>query len=232
MDNGFEKYLKDHQDRFETGDPPAEVWEKLQHALIRHHSQKARIIRIRGTVYGVAATILLGLGIFLLFPKSKSAIIQPVLVQSKGSGQARKAPLQSSDSTGKRNGQASNIPNEPSATETQKKLSRERLAWSSRKTRQMLVYYLRLIGIRRQQIRLLQDMDPTLYKKSQRGIEDLSKSYNHLKNQLPKSINQARILELMIQNLQMQEQILNNQLQLIESLQSPNPDNEKVLKNI
>ena len=82
-------------------------------------------------------------------------------------------------------------------------------------------------------MRLIQDIDPDLYKKSQKGIEDLNKAFNHLKNQLPGSINQQKVLELMIQNLQLQEEILNNQLQLIQSLQSPNPSkHEKNVKNI
>jgi hypothetical protein len=233
MEEEFEKYLKDHQDRFETGDPPAQIWGKLEDGLIRHHQSKTRVIRIRRISYGVAAGVLVCVGIFFLFPKSKKTLDQPVLVQgSKPTLEVKRlSPGVSADSTiASNNNKKDTISNSIhidreglSTAETLKRSGQRNLLLNQRKTRQTLVYYSRMIGIRQQQIRLIQDMDPELYKKSQQGIEDLNKSYNHLKNHLRGSVNPQKILQLMIQNLQLQEQILNNQLQLIESLQSPNP---------
>jgi hypothetical protein len=223
MENEFERYLQEHRDRFEPDQPSAQVWEKLQDGLIRHHRNEARIIRIRRMSYGVAASVLLCLGLFILLPKNKGTVNRPGLVRVSKPDYNVRPTLQDSNNTLK----------ELVITKTEKKRKQDSFRLADRQTRQSLFYYTRLIGIRQQQISLIQNIDPDLYKKSQKGIEDLNQGYNHLKNQLPGSINRQKVLELMIQNLQLQEQILNNQLQLIKSLQSPNPsEHEKAVKNI
>jgi hypothetical protein len=222
MENEFEKYLQERRDRLETGQPSAQVWEKLQVGLIEHRRRRVRTIRLRWAGYGVAASILLCLGLFFLAPKNKGTVNQKSSARISKPGHEIKPSLQRNDSTTE----------ESLITETEKNRNQDSFVLSDQKTRQSLVYYSKLIEIRQQQIRLMQDIDPDLYKKSQKGIEDLDKAYTHLKNQLPQSINQQKVLKLMIQNLQLQEEILNNQLQLIQSLQSPNPEHEKPLKNI
>jgi DNA replication initiation complex subunit (GINS family) len=95
-----------------------------------------------------------------------------------------------------------------------------------------LYYYTKLIEIRQKQISRLQTIDPDLYKQSQKAIEGLNTAYGQLRHQLSGSINQEKVLESMIENLQMQEKILSNQLQIIKEIESSkdNTDDKAVKK--
>jgi hypothetical protein len=108
----------------------------------------------------------------------------------------------------------------------------DELALTTGETRESLFYYAKLIEIRQRQISRLQVIDPDLYKQSQKAIEALNSAYGQLRGQLSGSINQEKVLESMIKNLQMQEQILNNQLQIIKEIESSkdNTDEKSVQK--
>ena len=190
---------------------------------MQHHRRKARITRIRRISYGLAASILLGIGLFFVVFKNKDNTYRTNVARTAIPKPEIRIKPALKDS----------IPGKPLMAKTKNRQPQNSFALTDRETRQSLFYYTKLIEIRRGQISRIQDIDPGLYKKSQKGIEDLNQVYNHLKNQLPGSVNQQKVLELMIQNLQLQEQVLTNQLQLIQSLQSPNPSaNEKDTKNI
>jgi hypothetical protein len=223
MEDGFEKFLLEHRERFETGSPSSQVWQKLQEGLAQHHQRKARIIRIRRISYSVAASILLAIGLFFVAFNHKKTSKDPSLAHISKSHRQLKQSAHDNIATRQR----------LLVAKTGKKRKPNGLELTDRETRQSLFYYTKLIEIRQRQISRVQEIDPGLYKKSQKGINDLNQEYQHLKNKLPASLNQQKLLELMIQNLQLQEQILTNQLQLIQSLQSPNQSaNEKDAKNI
>ncbi|MES2112544.1 MAG: hypothetical protein V4577_27570 [Bacteroidota bacterium] len=215
MENGFEKYLYKNRDKVENGAPSPQVWQRLQGQLIAHHQKKARIVRMQRIGLAAAASVILfaGIGYFTLKPKetvNHAAVIN-------------QSPAKQTDSvhTKKEIAKPANKTNSNSFTVT------------AQETRQSLFYYARLIQIRQNQIKRLQGIDPDLYKESQKSITDLNQIYDQLKRQLPGSINQERVLEEMIENLQMQEKILKNQLQLLKGLPPSNQsNNEKTVKEI
>jgi len=215
MENGFEKYLYKNRDKLENGAPSPQVWENLQAQLKAHHQKKARVMRMRRISFTAAAIALLlaGINYFALKPKETVKHIAVV-----------------NHSTQK---QTDSVHTKKEMAKPANKTENNSFAATAQETRQSLFYYARLIQIRQNQIKRLQGIDPDLYKESQKSITDLNKIYNQLQGQLSGSINQERVLEEMIENLQMQEKILNNQLQLLKGVQPSNQNNdEKSVKEI
>ena len=215
MENEFEDFLRQHRDDFETGAPSPQVWEKLKSGLADHHRRKARVTRIRRIGWGIAASILLCIAAKLVIFKNKGQVNRNAITRnavhrdSMIDLQKIAAQKIGQDSTGRIAGVADN------------------------QTRQSLYHYARLIDAREKQVAALQQIDPELYARSQKTLADLNEVYNRLKQQLPRSVDQQKILRSLIDNLKMQEQILTNQLQLIEGLQSPNqPKDDKDVKDI
>ncbi len=211
MENEFEKYLQQNKDRFEKGSPSPRLWEKLKSGLEDHHQRRARVVRMRRIGWGIAASILLCIGVTLVIFKNKGRV--------------------------NRDANTRNTTHRDSVIDMQKitaqKIaadSTERIAGvTDDKTRQSLYHYTRLIETRQKEMATLRQIDPGLYAKSQKALTDLDEVYNRLKKQLPQSVDQQKILKSLIENLKMQEQILTNQLQLLEELQTPDntPDGKK-----
>ena len=213
MENGFEKYLQQNRDRFENGSPSPRVWEKLQRDIVERQGRRHRVIRMRRISWGVAASILLCIGVTAVLLKNKSQV--------------------------NRNAITDNASHRDSIVDRQKIMaqkmeldSAERVAGvTDGKTRESLYHYTKLIETRQKEMATLRQVDPDLYARSQKALTDLDAVYIRLKKQLPRSADQQKILKSLIQNLKMQEQILNNQLQLLEELQNTTTD-EKRTKNI
>ena len=215
MENGFEKYLYENRDKLESGGPSPQLWQKLQAQLTEHHQKKARIVGFRRTCFAVAASALLfaGIGYFVLKPTAPAVHVATV------SHNAAK--------------QADSMNPKKEIAKHANKTANNNLVATEQETRQSLFYYARLIQIRQNQVKRLQAIDPDLYKESQRSVTDLNRIYNQLQGQLSGSINQERVLEEMIENLQMQEKILNNQLKLLKGLPPLNQStNAKTVKEI
>jgi len=215
MENEFEDFLRQNQDSFEAGSPSPQVWEKLKSGLAGHHRRQARVIRIRRISWAVAASILIGITAIIIIFKNKGQDSHSVIAHNT----AHRDSL---------------IDNQKMAAQKIEQDSAMQMAGvTDGKTRQSLYRYAKLIDARQKQMTELQQIDPELYARSQKTMADLQALYNRLKQQLPRSVDQEKILQSLIDNLKMQEQILTNQLQLIQGLQSPNqPKDDKDVKDI
>ena len=204
MENEFEKFLQRHQDRFEKVVPPPQVWEKLKSGLEDHHRNQVRVIRMRRISWAVAASILICFTATIIVLKNRRQETHNVIAHS----------------TAHRD---SMIDNQKIAAQKMEQDNATQMAGvTDGKTRQSLYRYAKLIDARQKQMTALQQIDPELYARSQKTMTDLQTLYNRLKQQLPRSVDQEKILQSLIDNLKIQEQILTNQLQLIQGLQSPN----------
>jgi hypothetical protein len=98
--------------------------------------------------------------------------------------------------------------------------------------RRSLFHYSRLIESRQKQMAILRLVNPDLYISSQKVLIDLNQQYRRLQKQLSGSPDRQKVLKALIENLKMQEQILNNQLQLLEELQTveDTSDGKKIKK--
>lgn len=215
MENEFKKFLQQNRHHFENGSLSPQVWEKLKSRLEDHHRRRARVVRMRRISWGIAASILLCTGVTLVIFKNKSEL---------------------SHNTFTRNAthRESIVDMQKIAAQKMEQDSAERIAGvTDGKTRQSLYHYSLLIESKQKQMAMLRQINPGLYARSQKVLTDLNQVYWRLQKQLPGSPDQQKVLKALIQNLKMQEQILNNQLQLLEELQTPdNTSDGKKGKNI
>jgi len=215
MENEFEKYLQQNKNQFEKGSPSPRVWEKLQRGLVEHQARQQQVIRIRRISWGIAASILLCLGVMLIIFKNKNQVARIVISRN----------TTHSDSM---------IDRQKILAQKMEMDSAERVAGvTDGKTRQSLYRYTQLIETRQKELATLRQIDPELYAKSQKALIDLNEVYDRLKKQLPHSVDQQKIVQSLITNLKMQEQILTNQLLLIQALQQQNQSkDDKNVKGI
>ncbi|MBO9638506.1 MAG: hypothetical protein J7576_10075, partial [Siphonobacter aquaeclarae] len=89
--------------------------------------------------------------------------------------------------------------------------------------------YASLIESKREEIRTIEQTDPTLYREFASEIERLDSDYQNLRSELPQTPNQEELVDAMIQNLQMQLDILNRQLQIINKIQQSKQSHEKTI---
>jgi len=226
MESGFEKYIKQNKADFEKGAPSPKVWQQLQTQLAAHHQKKARVVKMRRVGLGIAASLLF-IAIGVLFFKTAK---QPI---NTGIAASRKQPV-AEPAPGKPNTDSLKITKQQSITAQTGNLKKEgAFELTGTEYGQSINYYTRLVENEQRQVLQLRMIDPDIYKQSQNAIDGLNTIYDQLKSQLHGSIDQQKVIQLMIKNLQMQERVLNNQLQLIREMQLNNQGkNEKSVKEI
>jgi len=226
MESGFEKYIKQNKPEFEKGAPSPKVWQQLQTQLAAHHKKKARVVKMRRIGLGVAASLLfIAIGVSFL-----KTVKQPV---NTGIAASRKQPV-ADPAPGKPNVDSLKIAKQQSITTQAGGVKQEGVfELTGTEYGQSINYYTRLVQNEQKQVQQLRVIDPDIYKESQNAIDGLNTIYGQLKSQLHGSIDQQKVIELMIKNLQMQERVLNNQLQLIREMQLNNQGkNEKSVREI
>jgi hypothetical protein len=82
--------------------------------------------------------------------------------------------------------------------------------------------YTQLIDTKRAELRQMTESDPALYKEFAVELDQLERSYQNLKSDLPKNPNQEVVIQAMIQNLQWQIDLLNQQLDIIQRIKNKN----------
>ena len=220
MENEFEKYLEQNRDRFEKDGPSPQVWKNIEHALITRQQKRARVVRMRLVGWSVAAGIILGIGITYLVmrkdePKATIAHHQPAI---KKAGPFV-LPVKHTDT----------LYAEKPVPVPKKHPVQRIIAPAGIENRQTINYYASLVAQRQQQFKQLKALDPGLYNESQKAITALNGTYNQLQSQLNGTVNRKKIMEMMVENLQMQERILANQLQLIHEAEQRNGGDDQTL---
>lgn len=87
---------------------------------------------------------------------------------------------------------------------------------------QQVNQYTQLIDTKRAELSQMTKSNPALYQEFQGELEELERSYQNLKIDLPKNPNQEIVIQAMIQNLQWQIDLLNRQLDIIQRIKNKN----------
>ncbi|MEZ4904149.1 MAG: hypothetical protein R2822_21570 [Spirosomataceae bacterium] len=82
--------------------------------------------------------------------------------------------------------------------------------------------YTQLIDAKRIELSEMTKNNPALYEEFAGELEQLERSYQNLKIDLPKNPNQEIVIQAMIQNLQWQIDLLNKQLDIIQRIKNKN----------
>lgn len=85
-----------------------------------------------------------------------------------------------------------------------------------------MTQYTQLIDNKRAELRQMTESDPALYKEFAVELDQLERSYQNLKADLPKNPNQETVIQAMIQNLQWQIDLLNQQLDILQRIKNKN----------
>jgi hypothetical protein len=208
MSSRLEQFMRDHRDEFDTDEPGAQVWEKLNKELIPP-AQEAKVVSIKKSFgmtalrWSAAAAILLlaGLGVYhLVNPKTPTGPVD--VVQT------------------------------PAGKETTPK--EEDLLKDINPTYAKEVYHFtQLIELKQSELKQIEKDNPDLYKQFTTDITKLDSSYNSLKKELPTNPNREQLLEAMIQNLRLQTELLNQQLQIIQQIKkAKQADHESNSKSV
>ncbi|AEI48768.1 hypothetical protein [Runella slithyformis] len=85
-----------------------------------------------------------------------------------------------------------------------------------------MTQYTQLIDNKRTELRQMTESDPALYKEFAVELDQLERSYQNLKADLPKNPNRETVIQAMIQNLQWQIDLLNQQLDILQRIKNKN----------
>jgi hypothetical protein len=92
-----------------------------------------------------------------------------------------------------------------------------------------VTHYTQMIDTKRAELLQITESDPSLYKEFAVELDQLERSYQNLKSDLPKNPNQEAVIQAMIQNLQWQIDLLNQQLDIIQRIKNKNNhENDKL----
>lgn len=83
-----------------------------------------------------------------------------------------------------------------------------------------------LIDEKKDRLKAYADENPDLYHKFSTDLGQLDRDYVDLKRELQRSPNQKMVIEAMVQNLQIQLQIINQQLSVIDQVNTNRKDNQ------
>jgi hypothetical protein len=210
MSNRLEDFIQDNREEFDGDEPAPQVWNKLEKQLkTSSQSKGGMVIRMNFLRWSAAAAILVlaGLGIFHLFSNKNDtkAIVQNVSPVNP--------PANAGNNT---NGTNNDILNDINPTYAKE-----------------VYHFTQLIELKQSELKQIEKDHPDLYKQFVSDINKLDSSYNGLKKELPVNPNREQLLEAMIQNLRLQTELLNQQLQIIQSIkQSKSNTNASNSKSI
>jgi len=89
--------------------------------------------------------------------------------------------------------------------------------------------YTQLIDDKRAELKTLTESNPALYNEFAADLNQLERSYQNLKQELPKTPNQEVLIQAMVQNLQTQIDLLNQQLVIIQRIKQQGNESNKAL---
>jgi hypothetical protein len=92
--------------------------------------------------------------------------------------------------------------------------------------------YTELVENKRAELRDMTESDPALYKEFAVELDQLERSYQNLKADLPKNPNQEVVIQAMIQNLEWQIDLLNQQLNVLQRIKQSKNNHEKDKKPV
>jgi len=213
MSNRLEDFIQDNREEFDGDEPAPQVWDKLEKQLKASSQSKGGVvIRMNFLRWSAAAAVLVlaGLGIFHLFSSKNDT--NTVTAQNVSPANP---PV--NDKTGNNtSGTNNDILNDINPTYAKE-----------------VYHFTQLIELKQSELKQIEKDHPGLYKQFVADINKLDSSYNSLKKELPVNPNREQLLEAMIQNLRLQTELLNQQLQIIQSIkQSKSNTNASNSKSI
>jgi hypothetical protein len=239
MKKGLEKFIHENREDFDQSEPGPVVWHNIQQQLAKSPEKKGIYVSMRVLRWSAAAAmvIVLGVGAFVFMNNKKDEKIvaenptkkssdtsSPVTNNLPDINTANKLAAgisQSENPTVKESRPENNIDEENTQRRKQLKYNanlhedKERMAYE-----QSTQYFSQLIANKQSKLKGLEKTNPVLYKEFVNDINDLDVTYKSLKKQLPQTQDRSRLIRAMIKTLQLQLELLNNQLIIVNKIES------------
>ncbi len=239
MKKGLEKFINENREDFDKFEPGPVVWHNIQQKLAKPPEKKGIYVSMRVLRWTAAAAMILVLGVAaVVFMNTKTGekpvVNHPSVRSSDSSSIATNnlpdiktantlpAGILENENPTVREYLADNNVNKGN-TRRRKQIKnnsdfqedKERLAYE-----QSTRYFARLIVNKQNELKVLEKTDSGLYKEFVNDINDLNVAYKSLKKQLPKTQDRNRLIKAMIKTLQLQIELLNNQLIIVNKIES------------
>jgi len=211
MSTRLEDFIRNNREEFDNDEPAPQIWTKLEKQLKTSTRSKGIVIRMNFLRWSAAAAVLVlaGLGIFHLLSKSTGNSVTAHQVSPVN-------PPANDNAANNPNSSNNDILNDINPTYAKE-----------------VYHFTQLIELKQTELKQIEKEHPDLYKQFVSDINKLDSSYNSLKKELPVNPNREQLLEAMIQNLRLQTELLNHQLQIIQSIkQSKSNTNASNSKSI
>lgn len=190
MSNNLDRFIRDNRAAFDTEQPSGKLWDEIE-KKIEPGSGNAPVYSIKKRGWMMAAAVAL-----ILFAASAYFIFR---------GNApEKTPLAKKETTVLPGNQTYSGDDEIAAIDP---------AYAKQ-----VAQFSELIDQKQNEIRSIENEQPSLYEKFSVDIQRLDTTYALLKKQLPVNPNKEELLEAMIYNLQLQISLLNQQLDVIQKI--------------
>ena len=88
----------------------------------------------------------------------------------------------------------------------------------------------KVVNIKQARLKEIEKANPVLYKTFVSALDQLSSNYQELEKELNNNPNKEQLLEAMIQNLSLQQELLNQQLSIFQTIKQNK--HESIKKNI
>ena len=211
MSTRLEDFIRNNREEFDNDEPAPQIWNKLEKQLKTSAKSKGIVIRMNFLRWSAAAAVLVlaGLGIFHLLSKSAGSSVSKTQISTVN-------PPANDNAANNPNSSNNDILNDINPTYAKE-----------------VYHFTQLIELKQTELKEIEKDHPELYKQFVSDINKLDSSYNSLKKELPVNPNREQLLEAMIQNLRLQTELLNHQLQIIQSIkQSKSNTNASNSKSI
>lgn len=228
MSHRLEQFVRDHRDEFDDEEPGKKVWEnvRLEMAPPVRKEKRAIIVRLTRASLSVAAAVLLLIIAGVWYLSSRQA------PDTRGRGEIvqtapaeKQQPSIESDSTPSADtprvtpekDQLATTNTEPKDKENKESKSTQPATEASL-VREEMAHYARLVEIKQEELKVIEKDEPLLYKQFSSDVNKLDSVLHTLKLELYNNPNSERVLEAMLQNLQLQMGLLNHQLDIIKQI--------------
>ncbi len=188
MSSRLEDFIQNNREQFDTDEPGPQLWKKLEKQL-SPAAKKGTVIRMTFLRWSAVAAVFVLAVMGVFFLFGKKG--------SNNTETAYRTPAVNTPDSGNK----SDIYNDINPTYAKE-----------------VYHFTQLIELKQSELKQIEKDHPELYRQFVTDINKLDSSYNSLKKELPDNPNREQLLEAMIQNLRLQTELLNQQLQVIQTI--------------
>ncbi|HVW61550.1 MAG TPA: hypothetical protein VHC48_15970 [Puia sp.] len=228
MSHRLEQFVRDHRDEFDDEEPGKKVWENIRLEMEPpvKKEKKAIIVRLTRTSLSVAAAVLLIIiaGIWYLGSRQtpdtrgRGEIVQTTPGEKQQpSTESDSTPSADTPHVTPEKDQLAATDTEPKDKDNKGSKTTQPVTGASL-VREEMTHYARLVEIKQEELKVIEKDEPLLYKQFSSDVNKLDSVLHTLKLELYNNPNSERVLEAMLQNLQLQMGLLNHQLDIIKQI--------------